>query len=134
MREILDLLQMMRPDTQGPRARRLAEEVVARVLDYEADSGVARKVDGQLDLRDVADVHRVAGIASECAVAGDGDVAGQTGTAFVQRPHDGGWVGGAEESASINLKSCLWDTYWKWELFHCAAMALHSALLKSPQP
>lgn len=66
----LDLLQVVGPDRERARTGRLAEEVVAGIVDDKPQIEVAGKVDSQLDLRDVGDVDRVGWKAAELAVAG----------------------------------------------------------------
>ena len=82
---------MVGPHRQRARAGRAAVEIVAGVFDDEADAGVAREVDGELDLGHAADVEGVAGVAAEGAGGGGGG-GWEAGAALPEGPHYGGWI------------------------------------------
>lgn len=63
----LDVAPVVQPHGQGAGAARLAQKAVARILDDEAQAGVAREVDSELDLRHCADIDRRYGVRTQRA-------------------------------------------------------------------
>src|SRR3569833_761762 len=86
-RDVLDGVEVVGPDGESTCFVGLVSKVVARVLHHKPDNGVAGEVEGQLDLRDVANVDRVRRVAAQGA---RGSLApeprGEAGETLVQRP------------------------------------------------
>ena len=83
----VDLLEVVRPDGQGTGAGGLAKEVVAGVVDDEAEVEAAGEVDGELDLSYIGDLDGVRGGAAELAGARVA-LLRQAGLALVKGGHD----------------------------------------------
>jgi hypothetical protein len=82
----------MCPNAQGPGTAALAQVTMAGVLDNQPKVGVAGKVDGQLNLAHVADIHGIHRIASSGAVPAHGVIGWHACSALVLRPEDGRWI------------------------------------------
>ena len=94
VRNIINLLEVMGPDTQSTSTGGLAIEVMAGVLDDQTEASVSGKVDRKLDLSNVGDVHSVAAVATDhagCRSIGRG----QTSAALEEGPHHRGRIGSA---------------------------------------
>ena len=102
--DVADLAEVVGVDGHGAGARGLCVEVVALVLDDQAQVCVAGEVDGQLDLGDVGGVDDVAREAPERALA-VGVVRDQASPPLVEVEVDAAGrvdsVGGGEVSACI---------------------------------
>ena len=64
----LDVVQLMGPDGERPGTDGLVRKVMPSVLDDQAEIGSPRKIQRQLDLRDVGDGNRVGSVAAQRAV------------------------------------------------------------------
>lgn len=94
VRNIVNVLEVVGPDTQSTSTGGLAIEVVAGVLDDQAEASVTGKVDRQLDLTNVGDVDSVAAVATDLAGC-RGIGRGQTSAALEEGPHHRGRIGSA---------------------------------------
>lgn len=94
VRNVIDLLEVVGPDTQSTSTGGLAIEVVASVLDDQTEPSVTGKVDSQLNLSNVGDVDRVAAVATDLAGC-RGIGRGQTSAALEEGPHHRGRIGSA---------------------------------------
>ena len=101
-RKILNVLQIVSPDGQGPGPAGLPEVAVSCVLDDEPNVQIPRKVDGKLDLSDGASIDRVDGKPAHGAISVR-PVLRHARQALKEREHDRGWVLLAvESSASVH--------------------------------
>lgn len=66
----LDGLQIVGPDVERTSTTRLADVIMASILDNQAQVEIASKVDTELNMCDITDIDRVGGIAAECTGAG----------------------------------------------------------------
>lgn len=99
---VVNLLQVVGPDTQGTSTGRLATEVVASVLDNQTDTSVTSKVNSQLDLSNAGDIDSVAAVATDGAGSG-GIGSGQTRSTLEEGPHHRGRIGSTKRLVS---KTC----------------------------
>lgn len=120
----VDRLEIVSPDRKSTSTRALAQEVVASVLDNQANIRVAREIDCQLNLSNGRDLHGVAWKATELARA-VGGVLGHAGLALEEGRHDRSRVIGAvkisrgPETLSSSKTHCVGDS------FQFARISLH---------
>lgn len=84
--DIVNLLQVVGPDTQSTSTGGLATEVVTSVLDNQTDTSVTSKVDSQLNLSYIGDIDSVAAVATDRA-GSRGIGRGQASPALEEGPH-----------------------------------------------
>jgi hypothetical protein len=92
--DVVNVLQVVGPDTQSTSTGGLAIEIVASVLDNQTETSVTSKVHSQLDLSNVGDIDSVAAVATNRA-GSRGIGSGQASAALEEGPHHRGSIGGA---------------------------------------
>lgn len=67
VRNIIDILKVVGPNTERTSSSRLSIEIVTSVLDNESQASIASKVDSELDLSNTADIDSVAAVSTNSA-------------------------------------------------------------------
>jgi hypothetical protein len=101
VRNVVNLLKVVGPDTQSTSTGGLATEVMAGVLDDQTETSITSKVDSQLDLSHIGDIDSIAAVATDRAGC-RGISRGQTSSALEEGPHHRGRIGGTVKNELDN--------------------------------